>query len=253
MNNFLAGVVRRGAGRTSPMTLRPAVGPQNIPLETIRPGPAATAASFEEPEAFSSTDFSPTLFSSTYADVTPAPPGTLRPAEPVLLPQQVRAEEHFSTAAAPPSATAPQAAAVPQAVRSAPQPNRDDQGADIQLEAKPTQTIPPVQPRAAAHQDIPATIPAHKHLGTPPALSPAAASPAQEASIKPIPTSGAERNPAVPIARGAGEQRNIQVKIGKVEIRSTQPSVPVPASRPPAKGGFDDFSLARHYLDRGQR
>jgi hypothetical protein len=49
------------------------------------------------------------------------------------------------------------------------------------------------------------------------------------------------------------EKRSIQVRIGRVEIRSTQPAPVVRTVRPPSTGGFDDFKLARNYLDRNSR
>jgi hypothetical protein len=54
-------------------------------------------------------------------------------------------------------------------------------------------------------------------------------------------------------AQAAAEARNIHVKIGKVEIRSTQPAPPGPSARPAPRTGFADFSLVRAYLDRAHR
>ena len=50
----------------------------------------------------------------------------------------------------------------------------------------------------------------------------------------------------------ATEARNIQVKIGKIEIRSSQPALPARQVRKPSNGGFGDLNLARTYLDRSR-
>jgi hypothetical protein len=50
----------------------------------------------------------------------------------------------------------------------------------------------------------------------------------------------------------ARETHNIQVKIGKVEIRSTQPALVVQAPRRTSASGFEDLKMARNYFNRAQ-
>jgi len=65
-------------------------------------------------------------------------------------------------------------------------------------------------------------------------------------SVQPV------RSVAASDAVGAvNEPRGIQVKIGKVEIRSNQPAPVLRAPRSPRTSGFDDLRLSRAYLDRG--
>jgi hypothetical protein len=65
------------------------------------------------------------------------------------------------------------------------------------------------------------------------------------------------RVPSTPPAGGsheprpAQETRNIQVKIGKVEIRSNQPTPALRKTPPSRTSGFDNLRLTRTYLDRG--
>jgi len=50
----------------------------------------------------------------------------------------------------------------------------------------------------------------------------------------------------------ARETHNIQVRIGKVEIRSTQPAPVVRAPRRTGTSGFEDLKMARSYFNRAQ-
>src|SRR5262249_21943488 len=59
---------------------------------------------------------------------------------------------------------------------------------------------------------------------------------------------------ANPDVKTPSESRSIQVKIGRVEIRSSQPALPVVRTpRTAGTSGFEDLRLARTYLDRGAR
>jgi hypothetical protein len=51
----------------------------------------------------------------------------------------------------------------------------------------------------------------------------------------------------------ASKPAKIHVKIGRVEVRSTQPQAPVRTSTQRKGGGFDDLKLSRVYLDRSVR
>ena len=73
MNNFLAGVVRRGAGIPSPVTIRPAMAPPDVPVDA--PSVPMTARYEETGSSFSSAP-----------DATPG-------ARPVSGPQEVRPKE----------------------------------------------------------------------------------------------------------------------------------------------------------------
>jgi hypothetical protein len=57
--------------------------------------------------------------------------------------------------------------------------------------------------------------------------------------------------PSMPSQEATSESRNIQVRIGKVEIRSNPPAqlVQVPQRKPAT--WFDDLKMARNYFSRG--
>jgi hypothetical protein len=243
MNHFLAGIVRRGAGMPSPVTLRPAIGPMNIPLGA----PSAADAPVE-------------AVPSSRSDARPDAPLLTQPresrqmdsrrnTEDRALPEPVTHVESRSQSPVEPASQPPVFSTRPAIVNA----------------VEPDRVIPPVLKPAPERSEVsasprPASIPQSAPPAAPVAtvLHPAPASIVQEVLVKPelkaAPTPGIHREKAAvpPAGRTSAESRNIQVKIGKIEIRSTQPAPVVPASRPAAKGGFDDLSLARNYLDRGR-
>lgn len=243
MNNFLAGVVRRGAGMPSPVTIRPAMAP-NIPVDA--PSVPMPAGQEETGPSFSSA------------------PDAMPDVRPVSELQEVRPKESLPKTDPQTPVALPEVAAIkPRSIET-----------PFGSEAKPA-SVPVAEPVRitasvpAPNQDF-AITPAREEVGVPEAspspapvtviLQPAqTAPPATEVQAKPEQRSESplgvreQKTTAPPIAKSAAEPRNIQVKIGKVEIRSTQPPPPIPARRPPEKGGFDDYSLARNYLDRGSR
>lgn len=116
-------------------------------------------------------------------------------------------------------------------------------GVNLKLQAPPfSGDIPPkiARPEPAPRPDAVSPIaPTHPPLGAE-SITVARVQPASTAAAR----SGAE---------GAQVSRGIQVKIGKVEIRSSQPAPVVRTNRAMRTSGFDDLRLARTYLDRGTR
>jgi len=70
-----------------------------------------------------------------------------------------------------------------------------------------------------------------------------------------VPSAGPARSVAANEGvRAPNESRSIQVKIGRVEIRSSQPALAVARTpRPSGTSGFEDLRMARIYLDRSAR
>jgi hypothetical protein len=262
MSNFLAGVVRRGAGLPSPVTIRPAAGPEQLPVASFQTaqGPDEAPVAIDPPHARESVDMPAprTLYAeppspapppiarpgarvepiAIRAPVTPEasparPENRIEPAAPMPRPamagtttETIRARESVPVNVQQPRSAAERVASLQQTIHAPAETQRSPEkaGATAILRLGPPAPAMPVQPQTAAQRIEPA------------------------ASVQP-PT----KTFAPAAMRTAAEPRNIQVKIGKVEIRSAQPVTAAPPPRTPAKGGFDDFALARNYLDRGHR
>jgi hypothetical protein len=243
MSTFLDGVVQRGAGIPSPVTIRPSTTSRDLPLAIS--SPAAPEAREELPGASSAGH-------ESIREPSPSMPypSRLHRAEPAAaLPQRVSLTNGLEPM--PGSHHASRVAA-----RGDTAPDRVGESRSRPPRIDPIDAVPPANPR----RDEPAE---------PAAAAPAAIVPAPRTSAMPEPPVSSKNleqrlEPSVPgrppigmssptRAQAAAESRNIQVKIGKVEIRSTPPALPRPSTRPAPRGGFADFSMVRAYLDRAQR
>ncbi len=244
MSNFLAGVVWRGAGIPSPVAMRPALPLQEIPL------PVSPVAGIAE-------EFRQESRTSSQASTGSVEPLRLSPVTPDESRAEVRSASEERSAPAPrpeprtvvtePSRRETSPSAIGLVVRNEtiPQPMLTPHPAESER-----QPIHPAGRMSPAPIELAPLAPAP----VPEIISTPAAQAAKQSEQKPESAVAVEPSPAAaPHARehAPKESRNIHVKIGKVEIRTTQPSVP--AARPRAKGGFEDFALARTYLDRSSR
>jgi hypothetical protein len=226
VSTFLGGVVRRGAGLPSPVTIRPSTAPHDLP--PVVPAHAAPEGQDE---------FTDTPLMSPASIREPLPGSPLKnQAEPAPRPDTPtritsRTDVPFDRVAGmqPPPAPIDPIAAAKTAGRA------QSEHRDPVVHASKTVLA---APRA---DGVPPPLPASRQRLEPRVESGAAGQP-------PPPTSSPAR------AHAETEPRHIQVKIGRVEIRSTPP--PAPASRPARRNprsGFDDVSLVRRYLDRSGR
>lgn len=243
MSTFLAGVVQRGAGIPLPMTIRPSTTPRDLPLAI--PSPAAPEAQEELPGASSAGP-------ESIPEPSPSTPYTtmMRPAEPAAaLPPRVSLTARMSPM--PVSEHASGAAA-----RGDTAPDRVGETRSRPARIDPIDATPAAGPRRSEGAEpaapAPAAIVPAPRAGAMP--EPLASSKTLEQRLEPSVAGRPPTRMSSPTrAQVAAETRNIQVKIGKVEIRSTQPAAPGPSTRPAPRSGFADFSLVRAYLDRAHR
>jgi hypothetical protein len=270
VSSFVTGLVRRAAGLPQPVSIRPATVP-----DQIWASPSAAPEDFgSRHEALLSSAAAlgehrrdsylgrPDLSAQAAAPQLPQPQPEAAPQPVEQWPERQSAQTNETTLRLRPrSEPTPAPVAALQIKREDRSPSRV---------ADEVEVLPPpslsAAPRAAAlgnlernpptiRGDTPPTIVPSRltlHADTFSALRPAHSLPGPESitagRVRPAPTatasSGRDRTQ---------ESRSIQVKIGKVEIRSNQP-VPVAATnRPIRASSFDDFRLARTYLDRGAR
>jgi hypothetical protein len=260
--SFVTGLVRKGAGLPSPVAVRPSFGPQNLP------GPIATTPSTNSlpanaPEALPASD-NPRLAARSTKIEQPA--AVFRPRG--VFSGTNRVEESSTENETPASipqvrqSVTPQPHAAPSATSDVP--HRKPRS--IESDIKPSPILSPEAPSTnskatprQASRSATTSIEAleaklrgqRSRAGEDDSKSarlPAKVVPRLESGIA-VPT--AKPSASVPQqAKEAGETRSIQVKIGRVEIRSTQPSAPVRTARKPATAGFADLTIARSYLDR---
>lgn len=242
MSTFLAGVVQRGAGIASPVTIRPSTTPRDLPL--TMPSLTAPDAQEELPAASSARRESiPEPFPST------PHPAMMRPAGPaVVLPPHSSLTDR--TDPMPRSENPSRVTA-----RGETAPDRVGEIRSRPARIDPIDTAPAATGRSGrAEPAVPAppTIVPATHAGAIPARP--APWKGLEQRLEPSVAGRPPTGTSSPTRAGAAaETRNIQVKIGKVEIRSTPPAPPGPSARPGPRGGFADFSLVRTYLDRAHR
>lgn len=258
MSNFVAGIMRRAAGIASPVVVRPAAGPP------LHPPPATLGVAESPPENSGTESRHPT---SEAVRPMPAPAMTsLRVDDPAPAAAEIRFPERE---------LAPSQVVVIEHVReispfTTPEPRGDEPTSGIQPNSSPSQPArdAPLIPREAIEHES-ATGSARKaQTYAQTYIRPTPAAPSREVSARLEPMSDRREQMSEPVAmqpssqpsgsprvenRTALESRNIHVKIGKVEIRSTQQSQAAQPARAPARSGFDDFTLMRNYLDRGQR
>ena len=261
MSNFLRGLVQRGAGLPLPVTIRPAAGPQqagsaSVAHEERETNPDAMAATSLVRDESSLTPEVPKADFAERSDSTPHQvtvnlPG---PRSRVQWPQ-------MRPAAAPQAPiTSPELGGADQ-----PRPRRMDES------AQPQETPAMAHTSAAAGDEL---APSSRSMQeSRPAAQPSQPKPEprtvhQDAAVNFLPSRLAPRQERFPVVRlpqpapsvprivekkTTPEPRNIQVKIGRVEIRSSQPATVVKPTRPQSPGGFGDWKLARTYLDRSLR
>lgn len=259
MSNFLMGVVRRGAGLAMPVTVRPARGPEQVP---------AAVPAFAEPQLGSESGGS--VFSERSAI-----PSTSESVDQSAVRLEPRHETAFSTQdATPPRAVETEIRGLVQPrieisrpeiaekteVREASDPSvavqpdgleRDSAEATVSI-SPVKETMPPIEElRALQMQPV---IPRAKETSKPVEQK---LSPKQERQAVPPAQVQAESsrasNAGSATEAAASEKKTINVKIGRVEIRSAQPAPAVQRPRANSSSGFDDARLSRLYLDRNMR
>jgi hypothetical protein len=262
MNRFLAGLVQRGAGLPAPVTLRPVPGFLHAPgpveptegsqnLDANYEGGLRVEQAFPETESTRMPDFS-------------------RGIAPTLADSR---SEISSTGVLPSIKTAAEAGRPgrPEPISAQPLPVvaiHESREGDSRTESgmQLTATTPHVIPLPTI-----STISNVSHvLSEPPrpsqkaekgggSVAPETAPPAVRANVVPRPESVPVLAPSHPeparVPRHENKTsvpRTIQVKIGRVEIRSTQAPRVVRAAPKTISGGFAEFKLARTYLERSR-
>jgi hypothetical protein len=235
VSSFLTGVVRRGAGLPLPVTIRPAMGPQQIApslpvshqgresdVQQRLAGLLVPAASRQEIRNIEARNCEPPL--------------------PMQLPARIPRDSGDQG-----SPRARAGATVPAPQDSSREPERrrvplHRGAADYPSPPEPVVSHSLPRPRTTVTDVAEVREGGRKHQM--PDVPPAAQPGTRQGAVASAGT----------ISRGdAHEKRNIQVKIGRVEIRSNQVAPTVRPGRPNATRGFDDFKLSRNYFDRNLR
>jgi hypothetical protein len=239
VSNFVTGLVSRGAGLGQTVAISPATRPSQLPISaTPSPGgeleggevrtevtPFGKAQMVDAPRSAPAQRGEATSFAERVARPENKAFTQLEPAVfPVAQPQPVRASESHVSPIVPPRPTE----------------------ASKEVEVRP---MPASDPAKVFLRDASPTV-VTPRLNTPAAVAVAQPEP-RKTVIEPVatrrvPPARAAANPAAKTP----ESRGIQVKIGKVEIRTTQPAPVMKAARP-RNTGFDDLRLTRAYLTRG--
>jgi hypothetical protein len=219
MSSFVGGLVRRGAGLPQPVAVRPAAGPGQLP--------SAMPAAVEQ-------DLS--AAAQQVASIERARDRSEVSERPVEIRERTTTLEPRSTL---PHAVSQTDAPVPAAITHTPKPS-----------PQPDRIIETRQPSI-------------RETAPPPSVRPEPRMEAMQAPVieRPVPRPEldiAGRVPPAPVGpksterTKAPETRDIQVKIGKVEIRSSQPAPAARPAPPVRASGFDHLRLARTYLDRSR-
>jgi len=263
VSNFLKSLVQRGAGLPLPVTIRPAAGPgqqagsASVSHEESETNPdVMTRASLVKDESalageVPNADFAEQNNSTLHqAAVTlPEPRSTTQSPLPIRLPVA-------SPTIASPEMSADEGQPRPHPISSNSQPQEP-------LAATRTSTATGEQERATPSPFLQENRPGAQPLPSKPEPRvipqdvavdslPSRLAPQQEHFLVvrlPQPAPSATRV----VEKRTTPERSIQVKIGRVEIRSNQPATVVKPTRPPSSGGFDNWKLARTYLDRSLR
>jgi hypothetical protein len=260
MTNFVTGLVCRGAGLPLPSSVRPAagspstasmegsraldpshaefVGDRGFGFDVVRPEPSSSTArvSASASQVTSESERVTEKRSVRERETLPIQPRMEVSRASRLTAEQIPDEDYSSRRAdngARPAESSP-------LVRA----SATDENSERRLPQEPGEpVIARVEPKAPP--------PAASNLA-PTHLLP-----------KPEPSDKPERSEVGRVAEPAAsanassnrgrspESRSIQVKIGKVEIRSNQPAPVVQVTRASRTSGFDDLQLQRTYLDRG--
>jgi hypothetical protein len=255
VSNYLANLVRRGAGLATQSPLRPVIAPDSLPITGL-PLHAVAEAPPETHDEFVSVV---PRVASPSPQVSSVPPAAAAPMAdaPVLQPQQrampqdvpSRVERQLPPAPTPALMPAPplppdlpqwhaeETSRVPVGMIASSPPAAGT--------TAPARALPSASPPAVSARSVPTTRIQPREEAT---LWPAAL------HEQPTPTPSV---PAVPPpalrdvgATHAASSPDVRVRIGRVEIRVNQPPAPPAAAPPVAPRGFADLTLARTYLDR---
>ena len=251
MSNFVTGLVRRGAGLPSPVAIRPAIVPGHMAHTATMTddGEPITEQASGAPVT-SSVETSPqkAKFPDRMESVPPPVLAVPRPTE-VRAPEVLRKESARITGSQIESAV-PQSSthsAVAQETSSGvllhPAPSISYAGLPEAANQSETQNAGHAQATDHARSD--SQQPDQPKLS---AIEPARQQPLEVAR----PTQPVAVLPQTATREATRETHNIQVKIGKVEIRSTQPVPVVQAPRRTGTSGFEDLKMARSYFNRAQ-
>ncbi len=263
MSNFLKNVVRRGAGLPLPISIRPAIGPQQIPPSLVSSqysgenDPDLRGAEPARPPEPLTTTIRTTESGGPHASLSEKPSSDLIGVVAKQSPDRLATPK-----LAPLSSAATFEVAPISPVFDTSHPEAPEDAPHLTTKVHPTQaireTVAPYPPRSGNTGEIqkqilhvaPAKPASH---GTPPNLA-NTMRPAIEREQPPLLRASEPGSTRQTTASKSAppENRNIQVKIGRVEIRSSQPPQVVRPTRPANTGGFDDFKLSRNYLDRNR-
>jgi hypothetical protein len=275
VSNFLHNLVRRGAGLPLPVAVHPANGPDQMAAPAVASAPlddhgqdsSAEPVRPPEPSVAGSG-------SARFIEASPAQNPTTIPIRPFAV-HTVTADQPSEPQ--PDPSPAPGSEAHTSSDKARIEPGRTVPSASVAAETlnaqlrqtSPEKMQPEISARFAGGDESRQQAKLIPHVEAAVNLqSPAAPQPALSINevIQPATKSSAPKQvqlPAMPASPKPAartkpdqgtppEQRNIQVKIGRVEIRSNQPAPAAAPARPRNKGGFDDFALARTYLDRNR-
>jgi hypothetical protein len=261
VSDFVNGLVRRGAGLPSPVAVLPASGTRLTgnalpPVEAGLPGGEEQIAQIVEQNATALGEPASTARTPPSAARQPAGPTPAPHAEAVqwqTIPTRI--ESHVSLSSVGQHADAPATREVAPAIDS-PGVAASEPGKRLAL--SPCIPADQIERKANSSAAFSQTIPQPgKQSSQPPEIHPGvaefrAAMPVREQkpeAMAPRPT--ASSLPSVASHETARESRTIQVRIGKVEIRSSQPPTVVQAIRRAPTTAFDDLKMVRNYFSRG--
>jgi hypothetical protein len=269
MSNFVAALVRKGAGLASPVALRPALGPHNIPapIEAERLTPFPSVSSTATPIDDNASKL--TILDTTVEQplVALRPRGVVWEApEPEKVPSEIEPtalipQTHPTTHPKPGPRSHDAQVKLPDVVRLTPQTNDGDREMSGAVPALPPALSEQSNaPRAESSSTVPKTSSASQYARHDQSFEPweqtrnrglssVKVAPRQESQL--VMPSVTKFSASVPRQNRGAEPRSIQVKIGRVEIRSSQLAPPLRQSRKAAQSGFADLGVARAYLDRG--
>jgi hypothetical protein len=233
VSHFLTGLVRRGAGLPLPVTLRPARGSLQIApsVPTAQPG---REGDMQPPSSL------PVPAGATQ-DIRNIEVRSVEPAPPMQLPARIPRDlgDRLSPRALGIAPVPAQSDSSPGPERRKVSPQRG--AADFSSQHEPPMSHFQPRPRTPMTDVAEVREGGRKH-------------PVQ--AVAPVTQPGPHRDPVAStstISRGDAQERNIHVKIGRVEIRSNQPVPTVRQARRNGTRGFDDFKLSRNYFDRSAR
>jgi hypothetical protein len=246
--SFLAGLVRRGAGLPGPVTIRPA---RSFQEASVSIGAKAAASQVESVAPVHSTRFSPHGSEEGAADAQRLQSSRLVTAvQPDrsgdIIFNRFEASDHKGSIEESSQANVrimgknPRRIEIEGTDTKVPMPlvrPHPDEPAASTLRSQQRQSQQDQSTMSVVRQEQVSGAPA-KILSRPASPTIVPAAPKQSASPQP-------QN------RDGGAQRSIQVKIGKVEIRSTPVAPPVRAQRKMGTSGFAELGSARSYRDRG--